>query len=146
MSTVLFVLSLHCDNGMALLATAMLSLLSTNTDTANKWNPSLNASKPDPHSSPKDVAIKYPQGAFIIVKRDERTVRYLHFNPSERHIYNIWSSATYRGLPLISTDEWYHLSGERNNPQPSFAASYMVINICYCIGATLPPADHWNLT
>lgn len=30
--------------------------------------------------------------------------------------------------------------------QPSFAASYTIITVCYCIGATLPPADHWNPT
>jgi hypothetical protein len=30
--------------------------------------------------------------------------------------------------------------------QPSFAASYTIITVCYCIGATLSPADHWNLT
>lgn len=30
--------------------------------------------------------------------------------------------------------------------QTGFAASYMVINICYWIGAALPPAGHWNLT
>ena len=99
----MFDLSLHYDNGMALLATAMLSLPNTNTDIANKWNPSQSDSKPDLHSSLGDVVIKYPQGAFIIVKRDERTVRYLHFDLSERYIYIIRSSATHRGLPLIST-------------------------------------------
>jgi hypothetical protein len=28
--------------------------------------------------------------------------------------------------------------------QTGFAASHMVINNCYWIGAALPPADHWN--
>jgi hypothetical protein len=42
MSAVLFGPSLHYDGGMALLATVMLSLLSTNTGITNKWKPSPN--------------------------------------------------------------------------------------------------------
>lgn len=67
MSAVLFSPSLHYDGGMALLATVMLSLLSTNTGITNKWKPSPNDPKPDSHSPTVDVVIKYPQGMFIIV-------------------------------------------------------------------------------
>jgi hypothetical protein len=84
MGAVLFGPSHHCDGGTALLATAMLSLLSTNTGITNKRKPSPNDPKPDPHSPTVDVVIKYPQGAFIVVKCDERTARHLHFGLSER--------------------------------------------------------------
>jgi hypothetical protein len=67
MSAVSFGPSLHYDGGMALLATVMLSLLSTNTGITNKWKPSPNDPKPDSHSPTEDVVIKCPQGAFIIV-------------------------------------------------------------------------------
>lgn len=62
MSAVLFGPTLHYDGGMALLATVMLSLLSTNTGITNKWKPSPN----DSHSPTGDVVVKYPHGAFII--------------------------------------------------------------------------------
>src|SRR5271154_775556 len=149
MSTALFVLSIVYNDGMALLATIFLSLLSTTTGIANKWKPSPNDPKPDPHSPPGDVVIKYPQGAFIVVKCDERTARYLYFNPSERCIYNMASNTTYRGLSLISTlllmGGVISLANARIELQTGFAAAYMIINIFYWIGAALPPADHWNL-
>jgi hypothetical protein len=149
MSTALFILSIVYNDGMALLATTFLSLLSTTTGIANKWKPSPNDPKPDPHSPPGDVVIKYPQGAFIVVKCDERTARYLYFNPSERCIYNMASNTTYRGLSLISTlllmGGVISLANARIELQTGFAAAYMIINICYWIGAALPPAEHWNL-
>lgn len=96
---------------MALLATITLSLLSTNTGIANKWQPTPNDPKPDPNSPPGDVVIKYPQGAFIIVRCSEQTARYLYFNRSERCHYMIRSTAVYRGLSLIST--LFHPFGRR---------------------------------
>jgi hypothetical protein len=149
MSTALFALSIAYDDGMALLATIFLSLLSTNTGIANKWRPSPNDPKPDPHSPPGDVVIKYPQGAFIVVKCDERAARYLYFNPSERCIYSVASNTVYRGLSLISTlflmGGVICLANSRIELQTGFAAAYMMINIFYWIGAALPPAEHWNL-
>jgi hypothetical protein len=128
MSAVLFGLSLHCDGRMALLATVMLSLLSTNTGITNKWKPSPNNPKADSHSPTGDVVIKYPQGAFIIAYCDERTARHLYC------IYNIRSRTTYRGLLLISTLPLMGgvicLANAIIPLQTGFAASYVVTNIC----------------
>ena len=149
MSASLTVASLVYEDGMALLATVFLSLLSTNTGIANKWNASPDELTPDPNSPPGDVVIKYPQGAFIVVLCDERTARYLYFNPSERCNYSIRSSTTYRGLSLISTlllmGGVICLANATIQLQVGFAGAYMIINICYWIGAALPPARHWNM-
>lgn len=127
-----------------------MSLLSTNTGIANKWQPTPNDPKPDPNSPPGDVVIKYPQGAFIVVKCSERTARYLYFNPSERCIYTVRSTAIYRGLSLISTlllmAGVISLANSTIYLQTAFAGSYMFINIFYWIGAALPPAKHWDLS
>jgi hypothetical protein len=135
---------------MSLLATILLSLLSTNTGIANKWSPTPNDPKPDKHSPPGDVVIKYPQGAFIVVKCEERTARYLYFNPSERCIYAIRSTTIYRGLSLISTlllmGGVISLANAHIENQTAFAGAYMIINIFYWIGAALPPAQHWDLS
>lgn len=150
MSVTLFALSLYYHDGMALLATISLSLLSTNTGIANKWQPTPNDPKPDKHSPPGDVVIKYPQGAFIVVKCSERTARYLYFNPSERCIYSVRSTPVYRGLSLISTlllmAGVISLANSTIYLQTAFAGSYMGINIAYWIGAALPPAKHWDLS
>lgn len=135
---------------MALIATISLSLLSTNTGIANKWQPTPNDPKPDPNSPPGDVVIKYPQGAFIVVRCSEQTARYLYFNPSERCHYMIRSTAVYRGLSLISTlllmAGVISLANANIILQTAFAGAYMVINIFYWIGAALPPAHHWDLS
>lgn len=135
---------------MALLATITLSLLSTNTGIANKWQPTPNDPKPDPNSPPGDVVIKYPQGAFIIVRCSEQTARYLYFNRSERCHYMVRSTALYRGLSLISTlllmAGVISLANADIVLQTAFAGSYMFINIFYWIGAALPPAKHWDLS
>jgi len=47
--------------------------------------------------------IRYVQGAFIVCFVDERLARYLYFNPSERCIYAVRSTAVYRLLSLVST-------------------------------------------
>src|SRR5437763_6189715 len=124
---------------MALLPTICLSLLSSNTGIANKCKPHPNAPKPDPHSPPGDVVTKYPQGAFIVVKCDERTARYLYFNPSERCIYRVASNTVYRGLSLVSTlflmGGVICLANAKIELQTGFAAAYMIINIFYWIGA-----------
>lgn len=137
-------------NSMALIATISLSLLSTMTGIANKWQPTPNDPKPDPNSPPGDVVIKYPQGAFIIVRCSEQTARYLYFNPSERCHYMVHSTAVYRGLSLISTlllmAGVISLANAKIELQTAFAAAYMCINIFYWIGAALPPAHHWDLS
>lgn len=150
MSATLFALALYYNDGMALLATISLSLLSTNTGIANKWQPTPNDPKPDKHSPPGDVIIKYPQGAFIIVKCSEQTARYLYFNPSERCMYSIRSTPIYRTLSLISTlllmAGVICLANSKIELQTAFAGAYMLINIFYWVGAALPPARHWDLS
>lgn len=137
-------------DSMALLATLSLSLLSTNTGIANKWKPTPNDPPVDKHSPPGDVVIKYPQGAFIVVRCSERTARYLYFNPSERCIYTVHSTPVYRVLSLISTlllmSGVVCLANSTLYLQTAFAGSYMLINIFYWIGAALPPANHWDLS
>ncbi|KIW74222.1 hypothetical protein AYO21_08736 [Fonsecaea monophora] len=150
MSGALLALSIYYEDGMSLLATVLLSSLSTVTGIANKWSPTPNDPKPDPHSPPGDVVIKYPQGAFIVVSCEERTARYLYFNPSERCIYSVKSTAIYRGLSLISTlllmGGVISLANAKIQTQTAFAGSYMLINIFYWVGAALPPAQHWDLS
>ena len=58
---------------MALLATLMLSFLSTITGIANKWTASPNNPTPDKNAPEGDVVIRYNQGAFLIVKSASST-------------------------------------------------------------------------
>lgn len=150
MTAILVGLSFYWKDGMALLATIFMSLLSTNTGIANHWKPSPNDPKPDKHSPDGDVVIKYPQGAFIVVKCEERTARYLYFNTSERCLYTVNSTTVYRGLSLISTlllmGGVIALANARIETQTAFAGMYMLVNVFYWIAAALPPSRHWDLS
>jgi hypothetical protein len=150
MSATLFGLSIYYKDGMALLATVFLSLLGTLTGWSNKWHPTPNNPKPDPNSPPGNVVIRYPQGAFIVVECEERTARYLYFNPSEKCIYKVKSSPIYRLLSLGGTlllmGGVICLANSGIYLQSGFAVSYMLLNIFYWIVAALPPARHWDLS
>ena len=149
MSATLLGLAIYYQDGMAVLAIASLSGLSTVTGLANKWDPTPQMARPDTNSPPGDVAIKYPQGAFIIVLCDEVLARYLYFNTSERCVYTIKSEAFYRFLSLVATlllmCAFICLANATIQLQTGFAAAYMLINIFYWVGAALPPGDHWDM-
>ena len=150
MSAALFALSIYYKDGMALLATIFLSSLGTLTGWSNKWHPTPYEPQPDPNSPPGDVVIRYPQGAFIVVECDERTSRYLYFNPSEKCIYTVSSSPVYRILSLGGTlllmGGVICLANSSIYLQSGFAASYMLLNSFYWVVAALPPARHWDLS
>ena len=150
MSLALLGMSIYYKDGMALLATILLSFLGSLTGLSNKWQPTPNNPKPDPNSPPGSVVIKYQQGAFIVVECDERVARYLYFNPSEKCIYTIGSSPVYRLLSLCGTlllmGGVICLANASIELQSGFAASYMLLNIFYWIVAALPPARHWDLS
>jgi hypothetical protein len=150
MSAALFGMSIYYKDGMALLATILLSFLGTLTGLSNKWRPTPNNPAPDPNSPPGRVAIRYPQGAFLVVECDEITARYLYFNPSEKCIYTISSGPIYRLLSLCGTlllmGGVICLANSGIYLQSGFAVSYMLLNIFYWIVAALPPARHWDLS
>lgn len=78
MSIALLVLSIVYNDGMALLATLLLSMLSTFIGVANHWTLQL-PSRPTKRQVPDgDVILKYPQGAFVVVKCDEDVARELY--------------------------------------------------------------------
>jgi hypothetical protein len=140
----------YYDGGTALLATAMLSLLSTNTGITNKRKPSPNDPKPDPHSPTGDVVINtrkarslsssvmnVRQGTCISVQAKDASTVYAAGQPTE---------VSYLLAHFLLMGGVICLANATIQLQTGFAASYMVINICYWIGAAPPPTDHWNLT
>jgi hypothetical protein len=86
----------------------------------------------------------------FVVSCQERTARYLYFNPSDRSISSVKRTAIYRGLSLISTllliGGVISLTNACIESQTAFAGSYMLISIFYWIGVALPSAQHWELS
>lgn len=148
LSIALSVLSIVFNDGMALLATMLLSFLSTVIGFGAKWSLKLPVRKSKREVPPGDVVIKYPQGAFLIIKCHEDVARELYWAP-EKCEYKV-GVQTYRVVSLVGTLMLMFgvifLASATQMLQICFAASYMVLNAAYWTVAALPPHWHWDLS
>ncbi|KAG2411628.1 hypothetical protein HFD88_009184 [Aspergillus terreus] len=139
-------LSIHYNDGWALVATVLLSVLSTVIGVACKWELKLGKriAKRDIPSS--DVIVCYPNGSFLIVKCDEDVARALFFAP-ERCDYLLGSLA-YRSLSLLGTLMLMFgvvaLGNSQLELQLAFGASYLLLNVAYWVVAAMPERLHWD--
>ncbi|KAL8942923.1 MAG: hypothetical protein Q9216_001398 [Gyalolechia sp. 2 TL-2023] len=147
MSCALLALSIHEGDGMALLATIFLSLLSTLVGIGSQWDlilPQRKATRRVPRS---DVVINYPNGAFLIVKCKEEVARSLYWSPEECRYRR--SPRWYRLISLLGTLILMFgvicLGNAGLNVQLGFAASYIILNAAYWIVAALPQRWNWDL-
>ncbi|KAI4095017.1 MAG: hypothetical protein LQ344_001864 [Seirophora lacunosa] len=148
MSCALLALSIHEGDGMALLATILLSSLSTLVGIGSQWRlvlPERTATRNVPKS---DVVIRYPHGAFLVIKCDEEVARSLYWAPEECRYYR--STRSYRVISLIGTLILMFgvicLGNAGLNVQLGFAASYIILNAAYWTVAALPQQWNWDLS
>ena len=103
LSVILIALSIYYGDGMSLLATILLSLLSSLIGLGNKWTLSLPKRSVKDTTVPRgDVVIRYPKGSFLIVRCEEDVARELYFAPETIH-YLLSHAPAYRILSLIGT-------------------------------------------
>ncbi|KAL9599579.1 MAG: hypothetical protein Q9219_003735 [cf. Caloplaca sp. 3 TL-2023] len=147
MSIALLGLSIHEEDGMALLATILLSLLSTLVGFGSQWElklPERKAKRPVPCS---DVVIRYPNGAFLVIKCSEEVARSLYWSPEECRYKR--STRWYRLISLLGTLFLMFgvicLGNAGLNVQLGFAASYIILNAAYWVVAALPQRLSWDL-
>nr|POE49201.1 hypothetical protein CFP56_32351 [Quercus suber] len=169
----LFIISIALGDGMSLIATMLLSLLSTLVGIGNKWELQLQKRAQDsaipqangqaaPSSDRKaivtrekvvipvgDVVIRYPNGSFLVVKCDETIARELYFAPEEIN-YNIKRPELYRVISLIGTLMLMFgvisLANARLQLQFAWAGAYVLINAAQWTAAALPARSHWDLS
>ena len=146
-SITLIVMSVVYNDGMALLATLLLSVLSTLIGIGSFWKLKLPSRSATRFVPPSDVIIYYPQGAFHIIKCDEYVARELYW-ARERCEYYVGTQA-YRFISLIGTlilmFGVIFLANARQIMQIAFAVAYILLNAAYWIVAALPPRLHWDL-
>lgn len=147
MSCALLGLSIHEGDGMALIATILLSFLSTLVGIGSQWElvlPKRTATRPVP---PSDVVVKYLNGAFLVIRCDEEVARSLYWAPEECRYYR--STRTYRLISLLGTLVLMFgvifLGNSTLNVQLGFAASYIILNAAYWVVAALPQRWNWDL-
>ena len=101
LSVTLFVSSIVTGDGMSLVATLLLSFLSTLTGVANKSKLKLPGRRPG-NAPPGDTVIRYPNGSYLVVRCEEEIARELYFAPEEIE-YKLSNPATYRMVSLLGT-------------------------------------------
>nr|OQO05992.1 hypothetical protein B0A51_18213 [Rachicladosporium sp. CCFEE 5018] len=149
LSLSLFIISICLGDGMSLLATILLSLLSTLVGFSNKWTLQL---PKRPHGSEKedgDVVIHYPNGSYLIVKCEEEVARELFFAPEEIN-YRISSATIYRLISLLGTLMLMlgivFLANAKLQLQFCWAGAYIILNAAHWAAAAVPQRLHWDLS
>lgn len=148
MSAILLAISIYEKDGMALLATVFLSLVSTLVGFGSKWTLSLAERKSNRVTPPADVVVHYPGGVFLVVHCDEEVARALYFSP-EACNYGLGKS-WYRAISLLSTIllmfGMIMLANAKPILQIYYAAAYMLLNAAYWVVAALPYTWNWDLS
>lgn len=148
MSAILLALSIYEHDGMALLATVFLSLVSTLVGFGSKWTLALASRKSTRPTSPGNVVVNYPNGVFLVVRCDEDIARALYFSP-EACDYNL-GKFLYRAISLLSTIllmfGMIMLANAKPILQIYYAAAYMLLNAAYWVVAALPYSWNWDLS
>ena len=148
MSVALTVLSIKKEDGMALIATILLSCLSTLIGIGSKWHLELPERKVDRFVPSSDVIIRYPQGSFLVVQCDEAVQRELYW-AKEKCNYMV-GIQTYRLISLVGTLMLMFgvifLANAQLPLQLAYAAAYILLNAAYWVVAALPPRLHWDLS
>ncbi|KAF2031188.1 hypothetical protein EK21DRAFT_88321 [Setomelanomma holmii] len=148
LSAILLAISTWQDDGMSMVATILLSLLSSLIGYGNKWTLHLPRRKVKTGKVPRgDVVIRYPKGSFLVVRCDEDVARELYFAPAEID-YLLKHAPAYRILSLIGTMMLMGgvicLANAKIQVQIAWAASYMTLGAAYWTVAALPGKLHWD--
>ncbi|RYN97919.1 hypothetical protein AA0120_g2582 [Alternaria tenuissima] len=148
LSALLLALSIWQDDGMSVVATVLLSLLSSLIGLGNKWVLQLPKRRHKSGIVPRgDVVIRYPKGSFLIVRCEEDVARELYFAP-ESIDYLLTHGPAYRILSLVGTMMLMGgvicLANAQIQVQIAWAGSYMLLGASYWIVAALPSKMHWD--
>ena len=133
---------------MSLLATILLSLLSTIIGIGSKWTLELPTRKSTRKVPPGDVVICYPHGAFMVIKCEEHIARELYWAPEKCNYMvneNVYRLVALTGTILLMFGVIF-LANASIPLQIAYAVSYIIINAAYWVVAALPQRLHWELS
>lgn len=133
---------------MSIVATVLLSLLTSLIGYGNKWKLELPKRKAKGGKVPPGhVVIRYPKGSFLVVRCEEDVARELYFAP-ETIRYALEHGFAYRILSLIGTMMLMGgvicLANSQIELQIAWAGAYMLLGTSYWIVAALPAKVHWD--
>lgn len=149
MSLALVALSVYYRDGMSLLATIFLSMVSSLVGISSHWKldfPPPEVANPSEILPPGDIVIYYPNGAFRVIRCTEKTSR-LYFQV-ESCKYSLEDSP-YRSIALLATIMLMlgviFLSNATLRLQVAFGSAYIILNALYWgVSAVNPLTNHWK--
>ena len=164
MSVILLVLSIVKDDGLSLLATLLLSLLSSLIGLGAKWElelPKRGRARDVPNSDvdlpergrardvpDSDVVIVYPHGAIMVVKCNEEIQRQLYWHV-EKCTYKL-DAQLHRLVALVGTLMLMFgvifLANATLFMQTFWAGAYIILNAAFWLVAALDRSRHWDLS
>ena len=149
LSVALFALSILFGDGMSMIATILLSLLSTLVGIGNKWNLKLPETPKGGDPPEGDVVVRWPNGSYLVVRCNEEVARALYFAPEEID-YVIKNEKVYRLISLVGTLMLMlgviALANARLELQFAWAGAYIFINAAHWVAAAMPSRLHWDLS
>lgn len=145
---VLLIASIVFGDGMSIVATILLSGLSTVIGAINKWNLEL-TQRPKGETPRGDTVIRYPNGSFLVVRCTEEIARELYFAP-EKIDYTLENDWYHRALALLGTlmlmGGIVCLANAKLQLQLAWLGAYVIMNIAHWFAAALPQEWHWDLS
>lgn len=149
-SLALFIISIVLGDGMSLIATLLLSGLSTLVGLSNKWELRL----PRKYNGraklpPGDVVIRFPNKSFLVVFCDEEVARELFWAVEEIE-YHIKNATAYRMISLVGTLMLMLgvvvLANAKLPLKFCWTGAYLLLNAAHWAAAALPQHLHWDLS
>ncbi|OAP57566.1 hypothetical protein AYL99_08304 [Fonsecaea erecta] len=151
MALALVALSIYYSDGFSLLATIMLSLVSSFVGFGTHWSLVFQESKVKENRLEviprSDVIIYYPNGSIRVIRPSTENIARLYF--LTEHAQYVIDDTPYRTLALFSTvmlmTGVVSLANASNILQVAFAASYILLNVLYWgVSALMPYKYHWQ--
>ncbi|KAK5736035.1 hypothetical protein LTR17_007706 [Elasticomyces elasticus] len=145
LSVVLFVASLAYGDGMSLIATVLLSLLSTLVGFTNAWTLPLPQRRMGPRPD-GTVVIRWPNASFLVVKADEHVSRTLFFGPDTLNYMIRPATLIPLSMPgtVILMFSVIALANAKIELQIGWAGAYILLNAGHWVAAALPRRMNWD--
>lgn len=145
LSTALLVLSIVYGDGMSLIATVLLSFLSTLIGLTSRWTMQFVKRPKGARDPAGDCVIRWPNGSYLVLKCNESLAHQLLFAP-DAIAYKIQHSGHFIPVSLLGTlilmISVIALANAKIQLQIAWAVSFILLNIGHWAAAALPRG--WN--
>ena len=148
-SLVMLTLSFVFGDGMSLIATILLSALSTLVGLINHWTMLQTPRWESVVMGAGDTVIAWPNGSFLVVKCNPAVAKRLFF-PSNTLRYTLQDAGIVMALSLIGTvflmTSVISLANAQIELQLAWAGAFVILNVAHWMAAAVPRSWSWDFS